>query len=74
MIWKQKKKNVKTVMVQVKLNLIVITFLMSLQNPKHQLKNVKDVMGRGLKKPTKTLNRRRAIACDNLVVELNMKV
>ena len=47
MIWKQKKKNVKTVMVQVKLNLIVITFLMSLQNPKHQLKNVKDVMERG---------------------------
>ena len=30
-------------MVQVKLNLIVITFLMPPQSPKHQLKRVKDV-------------------------------
>ena len=30
-------------MVQVRLNLIVMTFLMFLQNLKHQLRNVKDV-------------------------------
>ena len=39
-----KKKNVKTVTAQVRLSLIVITFLILLQNLKHQLVNVKDVM------------------------------
>ena len=46
---KKKKKNVKTVMALARWSLIVMTFLMFLQNLKHQSKNVKDVMELGKK-------------------------